>query len=373
MRSPGEGSLYFRKSTGRWYAEVTIGYDIDGKRIAWRFSSKLKREALAAMQARISEKAASAPIPTSERQLSDFLSEWLESVRTTRELRTYLGYKSLVAQHITPALGHHRLVDLRAQHIQALLADLSDTLSPTTVLHVHRCLHRALEVALRWELIDRNPAHVVDAPRIQKREQTWLDLDAARRFIAAARSDPYYAYWLVSLSTGMRRGELLALTWADLDGDVLRVQKALSYVKGAGWVVKDTKTHRSRAVSLIPEVVAALREHRVRQAEQRLAAGPRWHDAGRIFTTRHGTPLDTDSLYDRNFLPILERAGLPRMRMYDLRHSFVSLMLSQGVPVRVVSEMVGHANASQTLGTYAHVSQAMQTEAMAKLGQLLAE
>jgi integrase len=212
----------------------------------------------------------------------------------------------------------------------------------------------------------RNVALLVDAPRVSHRDVHVLSPDEALRLVDAARPDRLEALWVLALSTGLRRGELLGLTWSDIDLDrrQLRVTKALQRIPEKGLVLAETKTRRGRRSIVIPVgAVEALRRHRGRQAEERLLAGSQWEEKGFVFTSSRGTPLDGDNLISRPFRRVLQEAGLPPMRFHDLRHSCASLLLAQGVAPRVVMETLGHSRISVTLDTYTHVLPALQREA----------
>jgi integrase len=179
----------------------------------------------------------------------------------------------------------------------------------------------------------------------------------------------------VALTTGLRQGELLALRWADVDleGRRLAVRGSLHRPAGGGWTVEEPKTTRSRRpVVLAPLAVRALVAHRCRQGAERRAAGPRWADHDLVFPNRVGRPLANQNLISRDFRPLLERLGLPRIRFHDLRHTAATLLLEAGVHPKVVSELLGHADVGTTLDLYSHVSPAMHAAAAQALGELLA-
>jgi integrase len=370
QRSHGEGALYFRKNTGRWYAEIIVGRDADGHYQFWRFSSKAKREVISAMQQRQAELREADPVVRSTQPVSRFLDQWLESVQAMRSLRTWGGYRSLVINHAAPATGQVRLCDLRPAHLQSLYASVAATHAPVTVQHLHRALHRAFEMAVRWQLLSANPAKAVDSPRVPRREQRFLSTEQAKQFLAVARDDSLYAYWVLWLTTGMRTAELAGLTWdnVNLDTGVVRVQSSLGRVPGQGWVRKDPKSHQARGIPLRQMAISALREHRLRQHEARLAAGAKWKAQNLVFCSSVGGPLEVTNVRNRHFRPILERAGLPMIRMYDLRHSCASLMVSLGVHPKVVAEMLGHSSTQLTLDLYSHARLVLARDADAAAG-----
>ncbi len=370
-RSPGEGSLYFRKSTQRWYAELVLGHDAGQKRVTWRYSSKDKKATIAALAKAQADLASRQPQNHADQPLADYLAYWLETVRTTRSLRTWMGYRSIVTRHVGPAIGHIRLCDVRPPHIQSLYTALNGVISPATILHVHRALHRAFEQALRWEMVERNPVHLATPPRVPRREQTTLTTAQARMLLDCVQDDPLRAYWTLALTTGMRSSELAGLQWGDFDLDAghVRIQRTLQRL-AAQWVVKDTKTHQARSITLTDIGIAALREHRARQAEARLAAGPAWQNRELVFTSATGTPM-IHWTRRRSWDRLLTKAGLPVIRMYDLRHTAASLLASWGVPVSVISEILGHSSNKLTWDTYITSMPSAQGDAMRTMDERL--
>jgi integrase len=193
-----------------------------------------------------------------------------------------------------------------------------------------------------------------------------------RRFIREVRGDRLYAAWLAAATTGLRRGEVLGLMWTDVDFDKGRLSVRRARVSSGGVVVlSEPKTRRSRrVVALDQTTTAALREHRTRQLEERLAWGAAWVDTGFVFTREDGTPLHPESL-SKMFQWRVRRAGLPRIRFHDLRHTHATLALQAGVHPKVVSERLGHSSIRITLDTYSHAIPAMQEEAAERIAALI--
>lgn len=243
-----------------------------------------------------------------------------------------------------------------------------------SVRHLHAVLHTAFAQAERWGVVARNVADLVDAPRAPRHEMTALSPSQVRTLIDAAEGDRLAAIHVVAVTTGMRQGELLALRWADVDLDAGTAQVRASLVaeRGGGFTFAEPKSARSRRQVMLTRVgVAALRQHRVRQAEERLRAGPAWDDLDLVFANEVGRPLSRANLVGRSFLPLLRRAGLPRIRFHDLRHTAATLLLSRGVHPRISADMLGHATVAVTLDTYSHVTPTMQREAAAALDAVL--
>src|SRR5829696_9028403 len=228
---------------------------------------------------------------------------------------------------------------------------------PATVRKIHSTLHKALSQAVADGLIPRNAADV-KAPRPAPDEMRPLSEGEARTFLNTARErgDRFEALYVLAITTGLRRGELLGLRWddADLDRGTLRVGRALVR-EGGRWVVGETKTKRGRRrVNLTPRTVAALKAHRKRQLEQRVRLAGLYEDQGLIFASENGTPLNPENLVKRSFKPLLKRAGLPEIRFHDLRHTCATLLLGRGVHPKIVQELLGHATIAVALDAGSH-------------------
>jgi integrase len=227
----------------------------------------------------------------------------------------------------------------------------------------------ALNKAVRWGLVARNVAALVDGPRIPHHEIGPLTPEEARALLEAARGHRMEALYSVAIAIGLRQGEALGLTWQDVDleAGVLHVRRALSRVEGEYRLV-ETKTARSRRTLALPTVaLVALREHRQRQRIERVAAGKRWDGRwGLVFCTRSGRPLHGPSV-TQEFQELLARVGLPRQRFHDLRHACASLLLAQGVELKVIQELLGHSAIAVTANTYAHVMGELKRDAAARM------
>ena len=224
-------------------------------------------------------------------------------------------------------------------------------------------------------MLYQNPASYVDLPRLKKTEMKALSPEEADRFLRAASENRWSTLFALAMTTGMRPGEYLALQWKDVDlkAGTVMVQRALVRRKDGGWEFAEPKTPRSRrTIPLPPSVVAALVEHKRKQAEERLAKGPEYKNQGLVFATSTGQPLDQINLSRRHFKPILKAAGLPdTFRMYGLRHTCATLLLAAGENPKVVSERLGHASITLTLDTYSHVLPSMQQGAADRLESIL--
>jgi integrase len=233
----------------------------------------------------------------------------------------------------------------------------------------------ALTQAVKWELVRRNVAMLVEPPRVEKVNRQVLDVDQAKAFLVAVKGDRLEALYTAGFAIGLRRGEVLGLLWDDVDlakGRVT-VQRELQRIEGKFQLMPYAKSQSSlRNITLPQPALEALREHRTRQVEERLAAGDEWQGEKwkLVFTTGLGTPLDASNVL-RYFQNALKRAGLPHQRFHDMRHACASLLLAMGVPDHVVMNILGHSSISITKNIYAHVYPSMQREAADKMGRAL--
>ena len=281
-----------------------------------------------------------------------------------------------VRRHIVPALGRIQLKTLSPAHVQGLYRSKLDAgLAPSSVRYIHAVLHRALKQALRWGLVPRNVTEAVDLPKLVSDEVDALNPEDARAFLDAARGDRFEALYVVAVTTGMRRGELLGLRWTDteLDGTArLRVGRQLQRMRdGSGLQFVTPKGGKGRTIRLPVRTVEALKAHRARQAEEKLKAGSLYEDSGLVFATEVGTPLEPSNIDRRSFKPLLEKAGLPDMRFHDLRHTCATVLLSEGVNAKFVQELLGHADIKLTLGTYSHFLPSMGDQTAAAMENAL--
>lgn len=239
---------------------------------------------------------------------------------------------------------------------------------------MHRLLHKAFNDALKWNLITRNVCDLVDTPRVPKHEMKVFSSEQAQQFLEVAKGDPLEALYVVALTTGMRQGELLALKWDDIDFShgKLQVQRTIARITNKGFTISEPKTPKSRrSINLTPLAIESLKQHRIRQHEHRLLAGPEWDEQGWVFANALGRPIEAGNMMRRSFLPLLAKAELPKIRFHDLRHSTATLLLSMGTHPKIVQELLGHSQISMTLDTYSHVLPSLQEDAMSRLNTLL--
>ncbi len=300
---------------------------------------------------------------------------WLESAARPRvSERTADGYAALLKRYVRESLGQKRLDNLQPLDIQKIYGEMLERgLSARIIRHTHSVLHNALKQAVKWNLLQRNPAGLVELPKVSHVERRVLMPDEALSFLEAANEMPRGLIFEFALLSGMRPEEYLALQWADLDFERGRAQVKRALVRHKGsWSFQDTKTARSRrTVSLPQPLLDKLKSHKRRQAEQRLHIGAEWQAFDLVFSSETGTPHSIPNLTYRYFRPILTKAGLPRIRLYDLRHSHATLLLLADENPKVVAERLGHSTVVLTLDTYRHVLPTMQQQTTAKLTKML--
>lgn len=369
-RGNGEGSIYRRKD-GRWVGQYLVYTDGGPK---YRYIYGKTRQAVAEKLTKaMADRDGGLIFDAGNLTVEEYMTRWLsDSVKGTVRVSTFERHEQLFRRHIRPALGRIKLKSLTPAHVRGLIREkLESGLAPATVRKIHSTLHKALSQAVSDGLIPRNAADV-KAPRPTPEEMRPLSESEARTFLDAASeaSDRFEPLYVLAITTGLRRGELLGLRWDDVDLErgTLRVGRALVR-EGGRHTLGETKTRRGRRqVNLTPRTVAALRAHRKRQLEERMKyAGPH-KDNGLIFATSTGAPVSPENLVKRSFKPLLKRAGLPDIRFHDLRHTCATLLLGRGVHPKLVQELLGHATIAMTLDTYSHYLPSMGDQASGAMG-----
>jgi integrase len=359
-RGNGEGTIR-QRNDGRWEAQLSLP---GGKRKS--IYGKSKKEAREALYMAIKQLDQGLDLGAPSQTLGDFLERWLaDTVRPRLAPKTHKTYRDLMRVHVIPTLGPMRLDRLTAQHVATLLREKADAgLSPATVNHIRSVLRNALNRAVKWNLLVRNPVILTDPPRQERKRVVPLQPEEARRALEAVRGHRLEALFTVALFLGLRQGEVLGLRWVDVDLEArtLAITQALQRVDGA-LILKSPKTEKSRRrLTLPPSVVAALRAHRDRQATERQTAGVHWKESGLIFTTTIGTPIDPRNAL-RIWQNLLAGAGLPRRTFHVTRHTAVSMLINEGVPLKVIQEILGHSVLSTTADVYGHLYPQAFTEA----------
>lgn len=353
-RGHGEGSVY-QRADGRWAAMLDLGRE-GGKRQRKALYGRTKTEVLRKLREAQRHAEAGTLVRNETGTVDAFLTQWLDGLDSVKA-SSKESYATVVRAYISPSIGGVRLAKLSPADVQRMLDDLAARgLSVRTRRYARAVLRRALGRAERWGMVSRNVAALVDGPTGPQKGGRTLTPEQARHLLAASRGHRLEPFVAVALACGLRRGEALGLRWGDVDLDdgVLEVKRTLSRV-GGQLTFSDPKTKGSRRQVELPEAVkVALRAHRKRQLEARMTVGPAWQDLDLVFATAVGTPMDPDNVR-RDFSTLTKSAGLGHWTPHELRHSAASLMLAQGVPVEVVSRVLGHASIRITVDTYAHL------------------
>jgi len=337
-----------------------------------RTSDDVRRQLVEAMHA--SQRGVEAD--TKSMTVGEFLDMWLDRIAKPRvRAQTFKGYEVNVRVHLKPAIGRIPLDKLEPMHVQDLIdRKLREGLAPKSVRYMHGILRNALNRAIRWEYIQRNPAAHVDGPRTPQQEIQPFSREEAQRFLKTIKGERLEALYTVALTMGLRQGEALGLRWSDVDLDLgyIRINRQLQRVNHKYELV-EPKTNRSRRHLAVPgAILGALRTHKERQDAERGAARRRWHDTNLVFCRRDGYPL-SGSVVTHRFQELLQNAGLSRRRFHDLRHSCATLLLAQGVSPRVVMDVLGHSQISLTMNTYAHVLPELRRDAADRMSDLIQE
>lgn len=314
--------------------------------------------------------------------LAEFLERWLKDYAWPNLApRTAEGYEHIIRRHLIPSLGNIALTQLKPEHLQRYYSeklsggrcDGKGGLSPRTVRHHHVNLHTALESAVKWGLLSRNPADAVSPPRSQRPEWHTLSEDDIHTFLEAAKATPYYALFYLAIYTGMRRSELLALRWCDVDLLLCQiyVTRTLHQLRDGSIVYRAPKTAKGRRmIALSPSAALVLREHKEKQELDRDMLGISLRDDDLVFSQVDGKPLLPNTV-THAWIKLVRRNGLEGVRLHDARHSHASLMLKQGTHPKIVSERLGHANIGITLDTYSHILPGLQEAAADRFDKMV--
>lgn len=370
-RGQGEGSIY-QRADGVWVASVSLGTE-NGRRRRRTVYGRTKTEVKQKLQALLAELQTKGTIPDPTRlTVAQYLDQWAQWAAGTVRPSTMESYRVKLEKYIKPAIGHIQLDRLQPFHIQALYDQmLASGLSRRTVEYTHAILRRAMRRAVKLRLIPAAPTDGVDAPRAEHREMTVLTPDQLEKLAQALSDDPLGPLYYLAMVTGARRGELIALRWDDIDWEnrTVTINRAATVVNNEIRFDAPKSRHSRRTIPLTEEAIAVLRRHRIAQAEQKLRLGPLYEDHGLVFPRPNGRPQEPSQV-SKHFRLILQRAGLPHVRLHDLRHTHATLMLAAGVHPRVAAERLGDT-VHVTMTTYSHVLPSMQQEVTEKLAQLL--
>jgi integrase len=353
---PAKGDGITKRKDGRFMARYTV-HTPDGPKRRTIYGKAYKDVESALAKAR-GDAVRGLVYDDGNLSVGEYLERWLsDSVRDTVRQRTYEGYEHIVERHIASSLGRVKLKNLTSAHVRGLYRQKLDSgLSSRTVRYIHTTLNKALKQAVNDSLIPRNAAVSVKPPKPQPKEIQPLNREQVRAFLKAVYGHRLEALYVVAVTAGLREGELLGLRWEDVDleAGTLQVRRTLSEAR-SGRIFEAPKSGKGRRIRLTRKATEALRSHRKRQVEEKIGLGPLWHENGLVFPSQVGTPLSGRNL-NRTYKRHLEQADLSStFRFHDLRHTCATLLLQQGVHVKFVQELLGHADIALTLNVYSHV------------------
>jgi len=371
-----------QRAKGSWSIVLDLGRDASGKRKQkWSTVRGTKKEAQAELSRLLNEVNSGAYVEPSRMLVSEYLKRWLKDYAEPNvSPKTAERYAQIIRDNINPALGQYQLSKLKPLHIQSFYTDCLTSgrkdgkggLAAQTVLHFHRLLRKAFLQAVKWQLLARNPVDAVEPPRPQRKQMNAINESETAQLLEKLKGSTLFVPVLMAVTTGLRRGEILAMRWKDvnLDEGRITVNQSLEQTK-IGLRFKSPKTERSRRQVPLPTLtVDLMNEHKRKQNEERLRLGPLYQNNDLVFPRPDGLPMPPDS-FSTNFAAFIRRSGLKHIRLHDLRHSHATQLLLQGVHPKIVSERLGHSNIGITLDTYSHVLPGMQEDAVLKIDSSL--
>ncbi len=372
------------RMTTTWYVVVDVGRDKNGRRRQkWHGGFRTRKEAEAARAKLVNDMNTGVYVAPNGMTLGEYvIDRWLPSMRTRLKPSTWDSYRRNMELHVLPRLGNWKLADVSPVELNRLYADLLESgrrderggLSAKTVRYIHTTLHKALADAVDDQIIGRNVATNAKPPRPEKRfgqELRFWTAEELGRFLRHVDGHCLAPAFRLAALTGMRRGEVLGLRWRDIDWDFDRLAVRHTLVSVAYDVQSSTpKTHQARVIDLDAETVRALREHRSLMLDERESWGDDFIDDDLVFSREDGSPIHPD-VFSQIFENEVRKARLPRIRLHDLRHTHATLALKAGVPVKVISERLGHESPAFTMKQYAHALPGMQAEAASLVASLV--
>lgn len=368
---------HIRKRGNKWAFVLDLGIDPVTKKRQQKWFSGYDSEKAAelALAETITQLNKNTFILPNNTKLEEYLHYWLNTRKSKIEITTYNTYKSIIDNHLAIGLGHIELQKLKPLHIQNYYTNKEEVLSQRTLLHHHRILSQALKNAVGWQMIPNNPCDHVEAPLPSKSKGKALTTNEVSYLLGIIKETVLEAPVTLVLHTGLRRGELLALKWDDIDliNKTLRVDESLAVDESTGEIIfKEPKSESgNRIISLSDQPIAILKKHNVQQIEHKLKLGKAYTDNNLVFCREDGQPIHP-STFSRWFTDLIRSSELSAVRFHDLRHTNATILLMNlKVPAKVVSERLGHSNISITLDTYSHVLQDAQKEAAEKMDNFL--
>lgn len=359
-----------------WEARYTTGRDPGtGKQIQKSITGKTQKEVAQKLKAATASIDAGTYTPPSKMTVGQWMDIWAADYLGGIKPLTVASYKAQIKNHIKPALGAERLETLDAHTVQEFYNSMGN-LAPSSIKTVHGVLHQALKQAMINGYIRFNPTTACKLPRAERREVAPLDDAQTTAFLSAIKGHRFEMLYTFDLFTGLRRGELLGLTWdcVDFKNGAIRIEKQLQREKrkGGQYVFVSLKNGKTRIITPAPWIMRKLKAHRGAQAEQRLKAGALWEDSGLVFTDELGHHLNGETIY-KNFKRIAAKMGIPEARLHDLRHTYAVASIRSGDDIKTIQGNLGHATAAFTLDVYGHVTEDMKKASAARMETYIKE
>ena len=371
-RAHGEGSILRRKD-GRWQGAVTVGYDSQGKQKRKTVYGKTQAEVREKIE-KIKQQVSEGTYSDSKLNIREFLLvHWLPTKANEVKPRTNEFYHYVIKDYIIPCIGKIQLTKLTPIDIQKMMNWVAEQVSNDAANKARRVLYTALEQAVKWQMIPRNPVQAVNRLRVDTKEMKIWSTSEAAQFLDVARGHRLYALFYLAMSTGMRRGELLGLTWQNIQGNVLFVRQTLILVGNKPTFSSPKTKQGHRQIALAEDVLTVLAEHSKNQEAEATYLGDSWQDdKGLVFPSEVGTPLNPRNL-ERIWYSLQDKAGVTRIRFHDLRHLHASIAIKEGVDPKVLADRLGHSRASFTMDVYTHLFEGQRQAAAVSIMDFLSQ
>lgn len=352
---------HITKKGNRYYIVVDIGAGYDRKQ-KWLSGFDTKKQAEKELPRVLSELNQGTYVEPSSQLYSDFIDAWIKNKKSKLSANAFENYSMNIRKHIKPSLGRFKLSKLNSLAIDNFYTELEDNgLSSATIRKIHTIVRSSLEYAKQYQFISRNPAAVVKPPTVEHKDiEVWEEKDMVH-FLDAVKDEHDYIVYHLALYTGMRKGEILGLKWNDIDFDNAKIRIMRSYSK-TGFSKGKTASAR-RVIDIDDNTVEELKKRRKVVSANKLECGKDYNNQDLVFCRAEGSPVDVRNV-NRRFTKLIERNELKKIRFHDLRHTHATIMLGMGIPVKIVSERLGHEKVELTLNTYAHLLPSMQIEAV---------
>jgi integrase len=355
-----------------WYIRVFV----DGKQKGFTYHGSRKMAEREAGKLETAKERGETITP-SKMKVEEYLLEWLEAYQKPEVGKmTFYENSSKIAAHVFPLIGQKKMNVLSAMDCQKVINRLAiEQDKKRTAVMTYNLMKKAFRKAVELGYLVKNPMDAVTKPKDRAEQRPFLTIEQAAVFLDHAQHDSYYPVLAFLILTGTRPEEAFGLKWSDIDFDngSLAIVRALKRVPGGGWEYADLKTTTSRRnLDLADDLVTILRNHRRAQSQARLILGTEWHDNGLVFTNQVGNPVDIAKVR-KHLAKVLEIAELPKIRLYDLRHTHGSMLMAEGAAIKEISDRLGHANTSMTVNRYLHATPSRTKASVTRLSQALAE